>query len=156
MVYSINIRQLDFGDFDGYDEDGNSTGSYSSGDIWLSGTVSSKFRFLSYGISSGLYYSRLSQSESLVLVNTVAGMFHIKSIDMKVAYILKNSGLVLKKYSKTILYTGGGVINSGPKATQLLRELVSLTGFPITSTLQGLGAFPGYDQQLFWLILTGR
>ena len=40
MVYSINIRQLDFGDFDGYDEDGNSTGSYSSGDLWISGTVS--------------------------------------------------------------------------------------------------------------------
>ena len=34
-------------------------------------------------------------------------------------------------------YTGGGVINSGPKASELLRELVSLTGFPITSTLQG-------------------
>jgi acetolactate synthase-1/2/3 large subunit len=50
------------------------------------------------------------------------------------------------------LYTGGGVINSGPKATQLLRELVSLTGFPITSTLQGLGAFPGYDQQFLGML----
>src|SRR6185436_13794118 len=43
---------------------------------------------------------------------------------------------------KPLLYTGGGVINSGPKASQLLRELVRLTGFPITSTLMGLGAFP--------------
>ncbi|WP_350334930.1 acetolactate synthase 3 large subunit [Coralliovum pocilloporae] len=43
---------------------------------------------------------------------------------------------------KPVLYTGGGVINSGPEATQLLRELVSLTGFPITSTLMGLGAYP--------------
>ena len=50
---------------------------------------------------------------------------------------------LIKKSSKPILYTGGGVINSGSKATELLRELVSLTGFPITSTLQGLGAFPG-------------
>ena len=50
------------------------------------------------------------------------------------------------------MYTGGGVINSGPKATQLLRELVSLTGFPITSTLQGLGAFPGYDQQFLGML----
>jgi len=57
-----------------------------------------------------------------------------------------------KKSSKPILYTGGGVINSGPKATQLLRELVSLTGFPITSTLQGLGAFPGYDQQFLGML----
>ena len=52
---------------------------------------------------------------------------------------------LIKKSSKPILYTGGGVINSGPRATQLLRELVSLTGFPITSTLQGLGAYPGND-----------
>ena len=59
---------------------------------------------------------------------------------------------LFQKSSKPILYTGGGVINSGPKATQLLRELVSLTGFPITSTLQGLGAFPGYDQQFLGML----
>ena len=59
---------------------------------------------------------------------------------------------LIKKSSKPILYTGGGVINSGIKATQLLRELVSLTGFPITSTLQGLGAFPGNDQQFLGML----
>ena len=59
---------------------------------------------------------------------------------------------LISKSSKPILYTGGGVINSGPRATQLLRELVSLTGFPITSTLQGLGAFPGTDQQFLGML----
>ena len=59
---------------------------------------------------------------------------------------------LIKKSSKPILYTGGGVINSGPKATQLLRELVSLTGFPITSTLQGLGAYPGNDSQFLGML----
>ena len=59
---------------------------------------------------------------------------------------------LINKSLKPILYTGGGVINSGPRATQLLRELVSLTGFPITSTLQGLGAFPGYDQQFLGML----
>ena len=59
---------------------------------------------------------------------------------------------LIKKASKPILYTGGGVINSGPQATQLLREIVSLTGFPITSTLQGLGAFPGNDQQFLGML----
>jgi acetolactate synthase-1/2/3 large subunit len=44
---------------------------------------------------------------------------------------------------RPIFYTGGGVINSGPAASTLLRELVGLTGFPITSTLMGLGAYPG-------------
>ncbi len=43
---------------------------------------------------------------------------------------------------KPIIYSGGGVINSGPKASQLLRQLVKATGFPITSTLMGLGAYP--------------
>jgi len=59
---------------------------------------------------------------------------------------------LIKKSSKPIIYTGGGVINSGPRATKLVRELVSLTGFPITSTLQGLGAFPGNDQQFLGML----
>ena len=59
---------------------------------------------------------------------------------------------LIKKSTKPILYTGGGVINSGPKATTLLREMVSLTGFPITSTLQGLGAFPGNDNQFLGML----
>ena len=52
-----------------------------------------------------------------------------------------------------MFYTGGGVINSGPKASQLLREFVRLTGFPITSTLMGLGAYPASDKQ--WLGMLG-
>ncbi len=54
---------------------------------------------------------------------------------------------------RPLFYTGGGVINSGPKASQLLRELVRLTGFPITSTLMGLGAYPAADKQ--WLGMLG-
>jgi len=59
---------------------------------------------------------------------------------------------LMKKASKPVFYTGGGVINSGPKASELLRELVSLTGFPITSTLQGLGAYPGDDSQFLGML----
>ncbi|MCP5432803.1 MAG: acetolactate synthase 3 large subunit [Alphaproteobacteria bacterium] len=54
---------------------------------------------------------------------------------------------------RPIFYTGGGVINSGPAASQLLRELVRLTGFPVTSTLMGLGAYPAHDPQ--WLGMLG-
>jgi acetolactate synthase-1/2/3 large subunit len=43
---------------------------------------------------------------------------------------------------RPVFYTGGGIINSGPEASRLLRELVELTGFPVTSTLMGLGAYP--------------
>jgi acetolactate synthase I/II/III large subunit len=59
---------------------------------------------------------------------------------------------MMKNSSKPIFYTGGGVINSGPKASKLLRELVSLTGFPITSTLQGLGSYPGDDPQFLGML----
>ena len=54
---------------------------------------------------------------------------------------------------RPLFYTGGGVINSGPTASQLLRELVQLTGYPITSTLMGLGAYPAADKQ--WLGMLG-
>lgn len=54
---------------------------------------------------------------------------------------------------KPVFYTGGGVINSGTAACQLLRELVRTTGFPITSTLMGLGAYPASDKQ--WLGMLG-
>ena len=58
----------------------------------------------------------------------------------------------MSKSSKPIFYTGGGVINSGPKASELLRELVYATGFPIKSTFQGLGSFPGDDNQFLGML----
>ena len=59
---------------------------------------------------------------------------------------------LMTKASKPIFYTGGGVINSGPKASELLRELVHATGFPITSTLQGLGSYPGDDNSFLGML----
>ncbi len=59
---------------------------------------------------------------------------------------------LIKKSFKPIFYTGGGVVNSGPEASTLLRELVSITGFPITSTLQGLGCYPGSDNQFLGML----
>ncbi|HNJ48035.1 MAG TPA: biosynthetic-type acetolactate synthase large subunit [Novosphingobium sp.] len=52
-----------------------------------------------------------------------------------------------------VLYTGGGVINSGPHAAALLRRLQELTGAPTTSTLMGLGAFPADHPD--WLGMLG-
>ncbi|MCI5039070.1 MAG: acetolactate synthase 3 large subunit [Donghicola eburneus] len=59
----------------------------------------------------------------------------------------------LEKAKRPIFYTGGGVINSGPAASQLLRELVDTTGFPITSTLMGLGSYPASGKG--WLGMLG-
>ncbi|SMH55761.1 acetolactate synthase, large subunit [Maritimibacter sp. HL-12] len=60
---------------------------------------------------------------------------------------------MMEEAEQPIFYTGGGVINSGPGASQLLRELVDATGFPITSTLMGLGAYPASGDK--WLGMLG-
>ena len=59
----------------------------------------------------------------------------------------------IESAKKPIFYTGGGVINSGPVASKLLRELVDKTNFPITSTLMGLGCYPASGKR--WLGMLG-
>jgi len=93
--------------------------------------------------NKGTYKVRKDKLEKK-LNGTLSNKINLKDVD--------NFIEMIKKSSKPIFYTGGGVINSGPKASDLLRELVSLTGFPITSTLQGLGAFPGDDPQFLGML----
>ncbi|PZM13588.1 acetolactate synthase 3 large subunit [Rhizobium tubonense] len=54
---------------------------------------------------------------------------------------------------RPVIYSGGGVVNAGPEASRLLRELVELTNFPITSTLMGLGTYPASGKN--WLKMLG-
>ena len=60
---------------------------------------------------------------------------------------------MMETAARPVFYTGGGVINSGPRASALLRELVAATGFPVTSTLMGLGAYPASGKN--WLGMLG-
>ena len=60
---------------------------------------------------------------------------------------------LIAKAKRPIFYTGGGVINAGPRASELLREFAAAVGAPVTSTLMGLGAFPASDPQ--WLGMLG-
>ncbi|HYA07586.1 MAG TPA: acetolactate synthase 3 large subunit [Xanthobacteraceae bacterium] len=66
---------------------------------------------------------------------------------------IKQAVEMMAAAKRPVFYTGGGVINSGRAASEALRQLVKLTGFPITSTLMGLGAFPAADPQ--WLGMLG-
>ncbi|MEX0860646.1 MAG: acetolactate synthase 3 large subunit, partial [Cucumibacter sp.] len=66
---------------------------------------------------------------------------------------IKHAVEMMLTAERPVFYTGGGVINSGPKASEHLRELAELTGFPVTSTLMGLGAFPASKPQ--WLGMLG-
>ena len=59
----------------------------------------------------------------------------------------------MENAERPVFYTGGGVINSGPRASELLRELVTATDFPITSTLMGLGSYPASGKN--WLGMLG-
>jgi len=71
-------------------------------------------------------------------------LFTQKDIETTIEYF--------RKSSKPVIYSGGGVVNSGPEASKLLRKLVRITGFPITSTLQGLGCYPGEDNQFIGML----
>ncbi|MFD1701598.1 acetolactate synthase 3 large subunit [Methylopila henanensis] len=66
---------------------------------------------------------------------------------------IKQAIELIASAKKPILYTGGGVINSGPRASELLREFAALTGAPVTSTLMGLGAYPASGPA--WLGMLG-
>ena len=69
------------------------------------------------------------------------------------AEAIRHAVALMAQAERPILYTGGGVVNSGPEGSQLLRELVAATGFPITSTLMGLGAYPASGKN--WLGMLG-
>ena len=60
---------------------------------------------------------------------------------------------LMETAERPVFYTGGGVINSGPQASAVLREFVEATGFPVTSTLMGLGAYPASGKS--WLGMLG-
>jgi acetolactate synthase I/II/III large subunit len=66
---------------------------------------------------------------------------------------IRKAVALLAAAKRPIIYTGGGVINSGREASKLLRELVQVTGFPVTSTLLGLGAYPASGPS--WLGMLG-
>ncbi len=67
--------------------------------------------------------------------------------------MIERLAALMETAERPVFYTGGGVINSGPEATRLLRELAEATGFPVTSTLMGLGAYPASGKN--WLGMLG-
>jgi acetolactate synthase-1/2/3 large subunit len=87
-----------------------------------------------------------------VMPDAVRHRTYKPKIDPDLRAIVKAIDLMANA-KKPLFYTGGGIINSGPEASKLLRELVKLTGFPITSTLMGLGAYPASEPE--WLGMLG-
>ena len=59
---------------------------------------------------------------------------------------------MIAQAKRPVFYAGGGIINAGPKASKLLTQFVHLTGYPVTNTLMGLGAFPASDKQFLGML----
>ena len=90
----------------------------------------------------GLYTARADAKKRNCIVTPPVNPFEIEqTVDL------------MRHARRPVLYTGGGVINSGPAASEALRALVEATGFPVTSTLMGLGAYPASGPQ--WLGMLG-
>ncbi|TNE65570.1 MAG: acetolactate synthase 3 large subunit [Alphaproteobacteria bacterium] len=65
---------------------------------------------------------------------------------------IRTAARLLAAAERPIIYSGGGVINAGPEASDLLAEFARITGFPVTSTLMGLGAYPASDKQFLGML----
>ena len=98
-IYSFHYRQMDYGRFDGYDEDGNPLGSYNSNDTWFSSSISSQHGVLSYGMSAGLFHSRLGSKKSIIMVSSFGGLISLRKQNMEFGIALKNQGIILKKFN---------------------------------------------------------
>jgi acetolactate synthase-1/2/3 large subunit len=68
------------------------------------------------------------------------------------AHAIEQAVALMARAKKPLFYCGGGVINSGPRAVERLGQFVKLTGFPITLTLMGLGAYPASDRQFLGML----
>jgi acetolactate synthase-1/2/3 large subunit len=122
---------------------------------------------LAAAIHEGFHVARSGRPGPVVIdipkdIQFAKGTYKTAKESMKHAYFPKTKpdmdGIeaavaLMAAAKKPVFYTGGGIINAGPRASKLLRELVQETGFPVTSTLMGLGAYPAMDKQ--WLGMLG-
>ncbi|MFH1851100.1 MAG: hypothetical protein ABIA75_02015 [Candidatus Neomarinimicrobiota bacterium] len=99
-TWSLAVRQLDYGDFDGYDEDANSTGSYSSSDTWLTVAVAGRpVGFLRWGIAAGIFLSQLEEYQAAALTVTPGVLVDLERFRLKVGISVRNLGTVIDNYT---------------------------------------------------------
>ncbi len=101
-VSMFGIRTLSYGVFDGYDESGNSTGTYTASDTWFTGSYSQSIfqEQLRYGVTAGYYISKLSSYNSKLITITAGMMYYIQKLDLRLGLSIQNKGAVLNGYSR--------------------------------------------------------
>jgi len=83
-------------------------------------------------------------------VESVTSRYKLKTTPDK--SLIREAAEMLASAKRPVIYGGGGIINAGPEASDSLRELVALTGFPTTLTLMGLGALPASDKHFIGML----
>jgi acetolactate synthase-1/2/3 large subunit len=96
--------------------------------------------------------NNLGVYNSKIEINRASYQVKSKSVATVDKDKIKQAVELLANAKKPIIYTGGGVINSGEMASKLLHQFVEMTGFPITNTLMGLGGFPASDYHFIGML----
>ena len=121
---------------------------------------------LSYTISEAFYVARSGRPGPVVvdlpkdIVNEETNYEKLGEIEHRSyrpvtraePHAIKEAVSLLEGAERPIIYSGGGVINSGNRASKLLKKFAHETGFPVTNTLMGLGGFPGNDPQFIGML----
>ncbi|NOZ03895.1 MAG: hypothetical protein GXO92_04710 [FCB group bacterium] len=155
--YALGLRHLNYGLFEGFDADGQSTDNYTAGDTWvtLSAGETLKSRKISWGITAGLFLSRLENYQSTALVFTPGILFDIKSVNGKLGISLQNLGKVIDRYTRVRERLPTTVVTSVSKRLEHLPlELFVDGGYRLTTEtfwlrLGGIFRLP-YNFQLKW------
>lgn len=100
-VWTISLRHLNYGTFEGADEDGILTGEYRSGDTWATVGRAMEIPRLHavFGWNAGLFFSQLEQYESIVFTLTPGFVFQLPKLDAEVGLSLRNFGYPVKTYT---------------------------------------------------------
>jgi hypothetical protein len=101
-AYAFSLRHLGYGVFNGYDVDGNPTENYTSDETWVTLAVGRPLstQRIVWGLSLGLFASRLETYQSLVLTATPGVLIRIDEIDSRIGLSVQNAGRVLRRYTR--------------------------------------------------------
>ena len=100
-IYSMSLRYMDYGLFSGFDEDGISTGSYTSQESWITVSMGERqtSRNLAWGATFGGFFSQLESYRSNVITLTVGALLYIDKMEATMGLSMVNNGVVIRQFT---------------------------------------------------------